>query len=63
IPYDSLNKIGYRDYWVARAGDTLEAVIKARTTPRNTGNDYAIETIRYPEFAKLRYKLGSGYGL
>lgn len=32
IPYDSLEKIGYKNYWIARKGDTIEAVVKAGPT-------------------------------
>lgn len=49
IPFDSLQKIGYRDYWVARAGDTLEAVIKSRETPSNATHHYAIVIQKSPK--------------
>lgn len=36
IPYDNLEKIGYRSYWIARKGDTIESVAKAGTTNNRT---------------------------
>ena len=42
IPFDTLDKIGYRDYWVARAGDTLEAVLRAKATPSTKTMKYAL---------------------
>ncbi len=46
IPYDRLEKVGYRDKWIARRGDTIEAVVKAGPTPNEPNYTYAIVNTR-----------------
>ncbi|OXA53118.1 glutamate receptor ionotropic, kainate 2 [Folsomia candida] len=58
IPYDNLEKIGYRSYWIARKGDTIESVAKAGTTNNRTLGKTGYW---WPEFEKVRFKYES-YG-
>jgi ionotropic glutamate receptor len=37
IPYDNLEKIGYRTYWIARKGDTIEAIARSGETNNSYG--------------------------
>lgn len=32
IPFDNLKKVGFRTYWIARKGDTIEAIVKSAET-------------------------------
>lgn len=57
IPYDRLAKVGYRDKWIARKGDTIEAVVKAGPTPNEPNYTYAIVKTKNMSCTKTKMTL------
>ena len=55
IPYDNIKKIGFRDYWVVKQGDTMEQVLQLKPPRNNSEAGMYYYKVGYFETQKYRY--------